>query len=112
MAARDDMAAEPRGKSAAGRERLREETRPRRGGLSPELIAILAVGVGLAGLILTMMMMIMMNTFENSLQTVREDVRILQAGQIELRERIVRVEAKLDVLAGEWPPRPAGGAAD
>ena len=33
----------------------------------------------------------------------RKDVRTLQAGQAELRERMVRLESKVDLLAGDWP---------
>ena len=106
MATRDDL--------VAGNER-----RPSRraGGLSPELIAILAVGVALAGVMLTMMtvMMGMMNSFDKELSAVREEMREevgeLRAGQVELRERMVRVESKLDVLAGDWPPKEDRGPA-
>ena len=87
------------------------EARPRRAALSPELIAILAVGVTLAGVMLTMMM-VMTDSFARELGAVREEVRELRAGQVELRagqselrERMARVEAKVDVLAGDWPPR-------
>ena len=92
------------------------ERRPSRraGGLSPELIAILAVGVALAGVMLTMMT-VMMNSFDKELSAVREEmreeVRELRAGQVELRERMVRVESKLDVLAGDWPPKEDRGPA-
>ena len=92
------------------------ERRPSRraGGLSPELIAILAVGVALAGVMLTMMTL-MMDSFDKELSAVREEmreeVRELRAGQVELRERMVRVESKLDVLAGDWPPKEDRGPA-
>ena len=76
------------------------EARSRRSAFSPELIAILAVGVTLAGVMLTMM-----DSFHEDMSAVREDVRELRAGQVELRERMVRVEAKVDVLAGDWPPK-------
>ena len=90
-----------RGDEVAGTERRRSR---RAAGLSPELIAILAVGVALAGVMLTMMTL-MMNSFDKDLSAVREEVRELRAGQVELRERMVRVESKLDVLAGDWPPK-------
>ena len=87
------------------------EVRPRRSAFSPELIAILAVGVTLAGVMLTMMT-VMTDSFARELGAVREEVRDLRAGQaelragqVELRERMVRVEAKVDVLAGDWPPK-------
>ena len=88
-----------------------ERRPPRRAaGLSPELIAILTVGVALAGVMLTMMT-VMMNSFDKDLSAVREEVGELRAGQVELRERMVRVESKLDVLAGDWPPKEDRGPA-
>ena len=97
---------EAQGGEAKGTERRQSR---RAAGLSPELIAILAVGVALAGLMLTMMM-VMMHSFEKDLSAVQEEVRELQAGQGELRERMTRVESKLDVLAGDWPPKQDRGA--
>ena len=103
MATRDD--------EVAGTERRQSR---RAAGLSPELIAILAVGVALAGVMLTMMT-VMMNSFDKELSAVREEMREevgeLRAGQVELRERMVRVESKLDVLAGDWPPKEDRGSA-
>ena len=110
MATRDD--------EVTGTERRRSR---RAAGLSPELIAILAVGVALAGVMLTMMT-VMMNSFDKDLSAVREEVQVLReevhgevgelrAGQVELRERMVRVESKLDVLAGDWPPEKERGTA-
>ena len=98
MAAQDDRL--PEMDSRRGAARLRNA------GLSAELIAILAVGVTLAGVMLTMMtvMTVMTDSFARELGAVREEVRELRAGQVELRERMVRVEAKVDVLAGDWPP--------
>ncbi len=97
---------EAQGGEAKGTERRQSR---RAAGLSPELIAILAVGVALAGLMLTMMT-VMMHSFEKDLSAVQEEVRELQAGQGELRERMTRVESKLDVLAGDWPPKQDRGA--
>ena len=68
------------------------ETRPRRAALSPELIAILAVGVALAGVMLTMTMVIV-DAFAREMGAIREDVREIRAGQIEVRDRLSRVEA-------------------
>ena len=68
------------------------EARPRRAALSPELIAILAVGVALAGVMLTMTM-VLVDAFAREMGAIREDVRELRAGQVEIRERLVRVEA-------------------
>lgn len=98
--------------AAQGSEAERTERRQSRraAGLSPELIAILAVGVALAGLMLTMMT-VMMHSFEKDLSAVQEEVQELQTGQGELRERMARVESKLDVLAGDWPPKQDRGAA-
>ena len=93
-----------RGNAVAGTERPQS----RRGvGLSPELVAILAVGIALAGMMLTMMM----DSSDKGLSALREDVRELRAGQVELRERMARVEAKLDVLVGDWPPKKDQGTA-
>ena len=99
MATRDD--------EVAGTERRQSR---RAAGLSPELIAILAVGVALAGVMLTMMTLLM-DSFDKDLSAVREEVGELRAGQVELRERMVRVESKLDVLAGDWPPKEDRGPA-
>lgn len=96
-----------RGDAVTGTERRRSR---RAAGLSPELIAILAVGVALAGVMLTMMT-VMMVSFDKDLSAVREEVGELRAGQVELRERMVRVESKLDVLAGDWPPEKERGTA-
>ena len=93
--------------------------------LSPELIAILAVGVTLAGVMLTMMT-VMTDSFARELGAVREDVRYLRAGQaefragqaefragqVELRERMTRVESKVDVLAGDWPQKRDSGTVE
>ena len=95
MAAQDDRLPETDSRRGAARHR--------NAGLSAELIAILAVGVTLAGVMLTMMM-VMTDSFARELGSVREEVRELRDGQVELRERMVRVEAKVDVLAGDWPP--------
>ena len=100
---------EAQGGEAAGAGSERRRSR-RAAGLSPELIAILAVGVALAGLMLTMMT-VMMDSFEKDLSAIEGEVRELQAGQGELRERMARVESKLDVLAGDWPPKQDRGTA-
>ena len=107
MAAQDDRLPETDSRRGAARHR--------NAGLSAELIAILAVGVTLAGVMLTMMM-VMTDSFARELGLVREEVRELRAGQAELRagqadlrERMARVEAKVDVLAGDWPPDRGSG---
>ena len=93
------------------------EVRSRRAALSPELIAILAVGVTLAGVMLTMMMVITdsfareLGAVREELQVVREEARVIRDGQIDLRERMARVESKVDVLAGDWPPDRGSGTA-
>ena len=78
--------------------------------MSAELIAILVVGVTLAGAMLTMMTM-MTDSFarepgavREELRVVHDEVRVIRDGQIDLRERMARVESKVDVLAGDWPP--------
>ena len=103
MVAQDDRL--PETDSRRGAARLRNA------GLSAELIAILAVGVTLAGVMLTMMM-VMTESFARELGSVREEVRELRDGQVELRERMVRVEAKVDVLAGDWPPERAAATVE
>ena len=95
------------GGEGAGTERRQSR---RAAGLSPELIAILAVGVALAGLMLTMMT-VMMGSFDKDLSAVQREVREIRTGQGELRERMARVESKLDVLAGDWPPKQDRGTA-
>jgi len=70
---------------------------PRRAVLSPEMIAILAVGVALSGVVLTMTM-VLADVFSRGLGAVREDVREFRAGQVEVRERLVRVEVGQDDL--------------
>ena len=107
-------------------------TRHRGRGLSAELVAILAVGVALAGVMLTMMM-VMTDSFTRELAVVRDDVREIRNdvrevrdGQIDLRERMARlevkvaqvevkvaqVEAKVDVLVGDWPPKRNPGSVE
>ena len=109
----------------------RGSTRRRSSVLSAELIAILAVGVTLAGVMLTMMT-VMTGSFvremgavreefrvvrdelrvvREEVRVVREEVRVIRDGQIDLRERMARVESKVDVLAGNWPPKPGSGTA-
>ena len=92
--------------------------RHRSSAFSPELIAILAVGVTLAGVMLTMMT-VMTDSFARELGAVREEVRELRvgqvelrAGQVELRERVARVESKMDVLAGDWPTKRDSGTVE
>ena len=65
----------------------------RRAGLSGELIAILAVGVMLAGLVFTTGTWI-----RDDVQVLRDDVRDVQYGLGELRERVVRIETGLSGL--------------
>ncbi len=103
-----------KGDALPGADSRRNEARPRRTALSAELIAILAMGVMLAGVMLTMMT-VMTDSFSREIGAVREELRIgqtdlraaqveLRAGQADLRERMARVESKVDLLAGDWPP--------
>ena len=92
MAAQDDRLPEA--------DSRREAARRRSSALSPELIAILAVGVTLAGVMLTMMT-VMTDSFARELGAVRVEVRELGAGQVDLRERMARVESKTDSFARE-----------
>ena len=107
------------------------EVRSRRAALSPELIAILAVGVTLAGVMLTMMVVIAdsfarelgavrgelqvareeVRVIREEVRVIREEVRVIRDGQIDLRERMARVESKVDVLTGDWPPNRGSGTA-
>lgn len=100
------------------------EVRSRRAALSPELIAILAVGVTLAGVMLTMMVVITdsfarelgavrgeLQVAREEVRVIREEVRVIRDGQIDLRERMARVESKVDVLTGDWPPNRGSGTA-
>ena len=50
-------------------------------------------------------------SLREDVRELRKDVRALQVGQTELRERMARMESKVDMLAGEWPPKPGGSAA-
>ena len=85
------------------------EARPRRAALSPELIAILAVGVALAGVMLTMTM-VLVDSFAREMGAIREDVREIRAGQIEIRDRLSRVEAGQGELRGRLARVEAGQA--
>ena len=103
MAAQDDRLPEVDSRRGVARNRS--------SALSPELIAILAVGVTLAGVMIAMMT-VMTDSFARELgsvreefRVVREELRVVRAGQVDLRERMARVEAKVDVLAGDWPPK-------
>ena len=62
------------------------------------IVTVLGTGIALGVLMLSIV------------GEVREDVREVRRDVGELRERMVRVESKLEVLAGEWPPAkaPAG----
>ena len=98
------------GEAASAADSRAVKARHRGAVLSPELIAIVAVGVTLAGVMLTMTTT-MTESFARELGAVRDEVRVIRDGQIELRERMVRVEAKVDVLAGDWPPARNAGPA-
>ena len=56
------------------------------------IITVLGVGIALGALMLS------------TVGEVREELREVRHDVGELRERMVRVESKLEVLAGEWPP--------
>lgn len=53
------------------------------------IVSVLAVGAAVLGVI----------------DRVQAETRELRAGQTDIRERLTRVEARLEVLAGEWPAR-------
>ena len=56
------------------------------------IITVLGVGIALGALMLS------------TVGEVREELREVRHDVGDLRERMVRVESKLEVLAGEWPP--------
>ena len=62
-----------------------------RAAVSAELISILAVGVMLAGLVFTTA-----GWIRSDVQVLRDDVRAVQSGLSELRERVVRIETLLE----------------
>ena len=62
-----------------------------RAAVSGELIAILAVGVMLAGLVFTTA-----GWIRGDMQVLRDEVRAVQFGLGELRERMVRIETLLE----------------
>ena len=74
-------------------------------GVSGEMIAILAVGVMLAGLVFTTGswirddlrddMQILRDDLRGDMRVLRDEVRSVQSGLSELRERVVRVEERL-----------------
>ena len=68
-----------------------------RTGLSNEMIAILAVGVMLAGLGLPIGSWIRddMQILRDDMRVLRDEVRSVQSGLNELRERVVRIETLL-----------------
>ena len=89
-----------------------------RTGLSNELIAILAVGVMLAGLVFTTGTWIRddlrddMRILRGDMRVLRDDIRILrdevrsvQSGLSELRERVVRIETLLHGKSGNGSSR-------
>lgn len=53
------------------------------------IVSVLAVGAAVLG----------------AVDRVQVETRELRAGQADIRERLTRVEARLEVLAGEWPAR-------
>lgn len=56
------------------------------------IVTVLGVGIALGALMLSVV------------GEVREEIREVRHDVGDLRERMVRVESKLEVLAGEWPP--------
>ena len=79
------------------------EARSRRAVLSPELIAILAVGVTLAGVMLAMMT-VMTDSFARELGAVREEFRVVREDVREIREDVREIRDR----AGRAPG--AGGS--
>ena len=61
--------------------------------MSPELIAILAVGIALAGVILAAR-----RDLRGDMHDLRDRMAAVERGQAELRERLARLEGLLDGL--------------
>ena len=84
-------------------------------GVSGEMIAILAVGVMLAGLVFTTGswirddlrddMQILRNDLRGDMRVLRDEVRSVQSGLSELRERVVRIETLLHGRSGNGNSR-------
>ena len=94
MAARADDT----GRAEAGKARPSWRDHPAFGmavGFLAVIVTVLGTGIALGVLMLSIV------------GEVREDVREVRRDVGELRERMVRVESKLEVLAGEWPPAKA-----
>ena len=94
-----------------------KRTMPRTG-LSNEMIAILAVGVMLAGLVFTTGSWIRddmqilrddmrgdMRVLRDDMRVMRDEVRSVQSGLNELRERVVRIETLLHGRSGNGSSR-------
>lgn len=79
--------------------------------VSGEMIAILAVGVMLAGLVFTTGswirddMQILRNDMRDDMRILRDEVRTVQSGLSELRERVVRIETLLHGRSGNGSSR-------
>lgn len=71
-----------------------------RAGVSGEMIAILAVGVMLGGLVFTTGSWI-----RDDMRVLRDEVRTVQSGLSELRERVVRIETLLHGRSGNGSSR-------
>ena len=75
------------------------------------MIAILAVGVMLAGLVFTTGswirddMQILRNDMRDDMRILRDEVRTVQSGLSELRERVVRIETLLHGRSGNGSSR-------
>ena len=65
--------------------------------MSPELIAILAVGVALAGIVLTGLRGVRAD-FGRRMDKLEERIAAVERGQAELRERMAKLEGLLEGL--------------
>lgn len=76
------------------------------------VVSILAVGIAILGAIDGMRTEIggVRTELKAEIGVVGAKVDELAAGQAEIRERLARVEAQLEVLSGEWPPARRSGA--
>ena len=63
------------------------------------IVTVVAVGVAMLGAV---------DRVRDEIQGIRAEIQELRQGQVEIRERLTRVETKIEVLAGDWPPPRSG----
>ena len=70
------------------------------------IVTVVAVGVAMLGAVDRIRDEI--QGIRGELQGIRAEIQELRRGQVEIRERLTRVETKIGVLAGDWPPPRSG----